>query len=260
MVHLSYHNTLNNTAHRISYDETTGAKITHLVNVNGNWNTYGFLSFNTPFKNRKFTFNTYTNFNFQNLIGFSSLNKNDSQKSRTRNLNLLERIGCNYRNNILDIGMTASVRYGRSHNNTVRESNQETMDYETSAYTNMNLPWGIDLSTDINYNIKQGYGKGFNRNIVLWNAQLSKNFLKNKQATLRIKIYDILHQQSNLTHTITANHIQDTEYNTLNSYLMVHFVYRLNTLNSKSMKGNRHKPGYNPHKRGYSVQSPMPHA
>ena len=241
MANISFSNTLNSTAHRISYDAITGAKETRLVNVNGNWNLYSTLSFNTPFKNRKFTFNTYTNLNYQNLTGFASAEKNLSQKSKTRNLNLLERIGINYRNNLVEIGMTGSIRYGMSHNNIIQDNNKNSFDYETNAYTNLSLPWSINFSTDISYNIKQGYGKGFDRNTVLWNAQLSKDFLKNKQATLRIKIYDILKQQSNLTRTITANHTQDIEYNTLNGYFIVHFVYRLNTLGGKTTKNKRNK-------------------
>ena len=58
------------------------------------------------------------------------------------------------------------------------------------------------------------------------------------------QIYDILKQQNNLTRTVTANYTQDSEYNTLNSYFMFHFVYRLNTLGGKQMKGKR-APGGN---------------
>ena len=92
MANLSFNNTLNSTANKVTYDEETGGKITNLVNVNGNWNTQAFFSFNTPFKNRKFTINTYTNAFYQNLVGFSSINKENAEKSTTRNLNLLERL------------------------------------------------------------------------------------------------------------------------------------------------------------------------
>ena len=244
MANLSFNNTLNSTANKVTYDEETGGKITNLVNVNGNWNTQAFFSFNTPFKNRKFTINTYTNAFYQNLVGFSSINKENAEKSTTRNLNLLERLTGNFRSDVFECGLSGSVKYGFSHNTIQKDRNQETFDYEISANTNVNLPWDIYLSSDINYSIKSGYGEGFDKNVVLWNAQISKNFLKNKQATLRFKIYDILKQQNNLTRTVTANYTQDSEYNTLNSYFMFHFVYRLNTLGGKQMKGKR-APGGN---------------
>ena len=76
------------------------------------------------------------------------------------------------------------------------------------------------------------------------NAQISKNFLKNNSGTIRFKIYDILKQQSSLSRSISETMMSDTEYNTLGSYFMVHFVYRFNTLGGKSP--NRRGPGGGP--------------
>ncbi|KAA6300272.1 MAG: hypothetical protein EZS26_003583, partial [Candidatus Ordinivivax streblomastigis] len=114
-------------------------------------------------------------------------------------------------------------------------SNRETFDYLSGGSTNINLPWQIYLSTDVNYRIKEGYSDNeFNNNELMWNAQLSKSFLKNNAATVRVKIYDILRQQSNLSRNISETMMSDTEYNTLGSYFMVYFVYRLNTLGGKA--------------------------
>ncbi len=247
MANASFNNTLNSVTNKVAYNEETGGKVTHLVNVNGNWNTRMFFSFNTPFKNRKFTINTYTHAYYQNMVGYSSVNKGDAEKSTTRNLNLFERLRGNYRNDVFELSLSGSVRYGFSHNTIQKDKNQETFDYNIAANTNVNLPWDLYFSSDINYNIKSGYGEGFDKNVVLWNAQISKNFLKNKQATLRFKIYDILKQQNNLSRTVTANYTQDTEYNTLNSYFIFHFVYRLNTFGGKAMKGKRGPGGHRPH-------------
>lgn len=84
---------------------------------------------------------------------------------------------------------------------------------------------------------------GFNDNELIWNAQISKNFLKNNAATLRFKIYDILKQQTNLSRSISETQMSDTEYNTLGSYFMVHFVYRFNTLGESSRTS---RSGYGP--------------
>ena len=180
-------------------------------------------------KNKKFTFNTYTNAYYQNMVGFNSVDKADAERSTTRSLNLFERLRANYRDDRFDIGLAGSIRYNFSRNSAQEKNNRETFDYGVEANANITLPWDIYLSTDINCSIKSGYGEGFDKNIILWNAQVSKNFLKKKQATLRFKIYDILQQRSSISRTITANYIQDSESNTLGSYFMVHFVYRLNT-------------------------------
>jgi len=60
----------------------------------------------------------------------------------------------------------------------------------------------------------------------MWNASASKSFLKGNQGTLRFKIYDILQQRSNISRSVTAYGYTDSETNTLNSYFMVHFIYR----------------------------------
>lgn len=229
MANFSFNNTINSTTNKVAYNPETGGKVTNIVNVNGNWNTRLFYSFNTPFKNKKFTFNTYTNAYYQNMVGFNSVDKAEAERSTTRSLNLFERLRANYRDDRFGIGLAGSIRYNFSRNSTQEKNNRETFDYGVEANANVTLPWDIYLSTDINCSIKSGYGEGFDKNIVLWNAQVSRNFLKKKQATLRFKIYDILQQRSSISRTITANYIQDSESSTLGSYFMVHFVYRLNT-------------------------------
>ena len=51
-------------------------------------------------------------------------------------------------------------------------------------------------------------------------------------------------QQSNLSRSISETQMSDTEYNTLGSYFMVHFVYRFNTLGGKA--AGRRGPGIGP--------------
>ena len=55
-----------------------------------------------------------------------------------------------------------------------------------------------------------------------------KQLFKQKNGTIRFKIYDILQQRSNISRNVTSNYIRDTTTNTLTSYFMVHFVYRFN--------------------------------
>lgn len=247
-LHFSFNNVLNSVTNKITYNETTGAKSTRSVNVNGNWGLNVFFSFNSPFRNKKFTANTYTNASYNKMVGFSSINRGDTRKSHTNRINIYERMKGNFRNDILEIGVWGGILYGRSANSIQKQNNQETFDYELGAETNITLPWNFYFSSDINYLIKVGYGEGFDKNVVLWNAQISKNFLSSKQLTLRFKIYDILRQQNSLTRTITANYTEDTEYNILKSYFMFHLVYRLNTLGGKqkrrsSMNRPAHRAG-----------------
>ena len=83
-----------------------------------------------------------------------------------------------------------------------------------------------------------------NTDELIWNAQISQDFLKGNAATVSIQFYDILRNQSNISRVITAAMRQDTEYNAIYSYCMVHFIYRLNLFGGKGAgKGG---PGFAP--------------
>lgn len=243
---LFYSNTQNSISDKMTYDKTTGGRVYEKVNINGNWNARGFFSFNTPLKNKKFTISSNTNVRLSDAVGYVSVSRmDDAVLSTTHNLLLGEKLIGNYRSDNFDISLNASVNYDLTRNNEQDQNNKEAFLYNFGGSTNITLPWQLALTTDLNYRIKDGYTQGYNINELIWNAQISKNFLKNNMATLRIKFYDILKEQSNLSRTIDATRMTDSEYNTLGSYFMVHFVYRLNTLGGKS-RGSGRGEGFGP--------------
>ena len=88
----------------------------------------------------------------------------------------------------------------------------------------------------------------------VWNAQLSQSFLKGKPLTIMLQFYDILRQQSTFSRAISATSRTDTEYNSINSYAMLHVVYRLNLFGGKQARqggpGGPGGPGGGPDFRG----------
>lgn len=248
---LFYNNTLNAVVNRMVYNSETGGRNYYKENVNGNWNIRGFFGFNTPLKNKKFTISSNSNVAYGDDVSYVSLKDQTSDQvlSTTHNLTLAQRLTGAYRSEVFDVSLNGSVNYGLIRNAKQASSNREVFDYYFGGNTNVNLPWSVSLSTDVNCRFKSGYSGDLNKNEVIWNAQISKNFLKNNVATLRFKIYDILKQQTNLTRSISESMISDTEYNTLGSYFMVHFVYRFNTLGGKQSaprmdRGGRRGGGY----------------
>lgn len=231
-----YNNTINSVANKMTYDTTTGGRVYHMTNVNGNWNASGFFSLNTPLKNKKFTVSSNSGANFSNAVSYTTVDANtDAVLSNTRNLVLNQRLSGSFRCDVFDFTLNGGIAYNLTKNDKQSNSNRETFDYTTGFNTDLNLPWSVSISTDLNCHFKTGYSSGLNRNEYIWNAQISKTLLNNK-ATLRFKIYDILRQQSNLTRSISETMMSDTQYNTLGSYFMFHFVYRINTLGGKSMR------------------------
>ena len=89
-----------------------------------------------------------------------------------------------------------------------------------------------------------------NTNELIWNAQLSQGFMRGRALTISLQFYDILKNQSNFSRTVSAMSRSDVEYNSINSYAMLHVIYRLNLFGGKQARrggpdepGNR-RPGY----------------
>lgn len=244
--HLYFRNVINSVSTKVIYDPETGGKTTRPENINGNWRAGGSFNFTTPFKNKKFTLSTNTRGRYNNIVGYLALNPEaDAEKNTTRNLGLGQNLNLNFRNDWFEMGIDGSLDYSKVKNTMQPQSNRETFDYSFGLNSNIQLPWDLSFSTDAAYAIKKGYSQGMDRNEYIWNIQLSKDFLKQKQATLSVQFFDILKQRSNLSRSISASMRQDTEYNEITNFFMVHFVYKLNTFGGG--KGGNQDKGRRPH-------------
>lgn len=255
MAHLGFSTTNNSISSKVTYDEKTGGRTTRPENINGDWNMNGAFMFNTPLDSAGiWNINTFTNMSYANNVGYVTLNNtSDSQKSTTKDLNLWERLSGSYRNSWLEVELDGQLSYRHSRNELQSTANLDTWQFAYGANVNFTLPWGMSLSTDLHENSRRGYSDpSLNTNELVWNAQLSQSFLRGKPLTVMLQFYDILHNQSNLSRTITAMKSSNTEYNSINSYVMLHVNYRLNLFGGKGMGpgDGRRDPGMGPGRGG----------
>ena len=249
---IGFSNTLNSVTNKMIYNTTTGGKETYKVNVDGNWNTNAYLTTTFPILYRKINVSNSLNGNYAERVSFASTASQDSSKAfisqecTTQSFTLNDKLSLSYRIENFDISGNAAIAYQTAYNEIQRNSNRETFNYSFGGNANVYLPWSVSISTDANYDLYSGYTDGFGEPKFIWNAQVAKNFLKNNAATIRFKIYDLLQQQTSLTRSVSNTEICDTEYNTLGSYFMVHFVYRINTLGKKASQEARNngEPNY----------------
>ena len=204
-------------------DRETGRRESTYENINGNWNANARFMTNQPLRNIKFSVFSMTFANYNNSNGFSNLEKNTSKR-----LNLGETLGLNYRSDQFDFSVRGNVSYNKVDNSLEGQQNQEYFNYGGNASTTIYLPFDFLVESDLNYSTNSGYADGFDQKEFLWNAAISKQLFKQKNGTIRFKIYDILKQKSDISRSVTANYIRDTTTNTLTSYFMFHFVYRFN--------------------------------
>lgn len=217
-------------------DVNTGRRETTYQNVKGNWNANGRMMFNVPLGNIKFSLFSMSFVSYNQSKGYakSITDENDSKVFTNDDLNinnrlsLMEMLGLNYRSDLFDISVRGNVNFNNVTNSLEGQQDQQYLNYGGSANTSIYLPWDMTLESDVNYSTNSGYTDGFEQNEWLWNASIQKALFKQKNGTLRFKIYDILQQRSNISRSVTSNYIRDTTTNTLTSYFMVHFIYRFN--------------------------------
>ena len=219
--------TLNSIINETTFN-SEGIQITKPINENGVWNIWSMFLANMPFKNKKFSFNNFTSFGCNRQIGYSNSLRNVSM-----NYNISERLEFAYSSSFGDIRIGGNGGYQRTKNSIQSSQNQNTFDYGAKFATTLYIPGDITFTTDVNYTGKSGYTDGYDKEVWLWNAQISWSFLKRKQASLIVRAYDILNQNKNISRTVTGNYIQDVETNSIGRYVMFSFAYRFNTFSKK---------------------------
>lgn len=264
--------TRNSISNRMVYDETTGVRYLRPENINGNWNGRGMFMFNSAMgKDKLFNINTFTSLSYDNAVGYVSnmqsgrttaansynlfalasttavnkdynyynsiFNQATSQKNTTRTIGVDENLNISYRKTWFDVSLLGKLNYQHARATVQDNANMDTWNFAYGASANFNFDFGLSLSTDIRMNSRRGYtDASMNSNELLWNAQIAQSFLKNKAATLSIQFYDILHKQSNVSRSLTATQRIDSWNNAINSYFMVHFIYKLNIFPGGSSK------------------------
>ena len=247
MVHLNYSNTRNSISNMVTYDEETGGRTTRPENINGNWNISGALMFNTALDSVGYwTVSTFTNVRYNNYVGYLPLDQySGSRKNTTKTTTIGEQLTASFRNSWLEVSLDGSVDYTHTRNLLQSQNNLDTWQFAYGGYFSLYLPWGMSLSTDLHQNSRRGYNdSSMNTNELIWNMQLSQSFLKGNALTVSLQLYDILNEQSNFSRTINAMQRSDTRYNSINSYAMLHAVYRVNIFGG----GRNGDPG--PERRG----------
>ncbi len=265
----SYNNTRNNIASASVYDPTTGARYSRPENINGNWGASAGGYFSTALGYKKlWNFSNNLNVNYNYRLGYTNnssmghdviegyrradgrmdmdaLFQNPgakvTQASRTTSIN--DNIRLNYRYTFYDdrwsVDFTANGGFNYSHTvaeNSLTGSIDSWMINYGGNFT-IRMPWQIAWMANFTEQSRRGYSdKAMNTNEALLNMTLQKSFLRGNAATISVEWNDILHQRSNVSRMLSEIQRSDSFSNNINSYFMVHFIYRLNLLGDKEAR------------------------
>ncbi len=246
MAHLRANYTHNSIISATKYDDKTGGRYTTYENVDGVLDASGMVMVTLPFRNKRWQLNNFTRLGYSRSAG-----RNNGELNYSNQYSAGESVSLAFRSDYFDNELR--LRYNIQHvTNTVQTGSNRTIHRYGATYNfTVNLPFGLSIGSDINYNGNQGYTDGYDTDEWVWNAQISYSFLSGRNATIMLKGVDMLNQRNNIQRTVTGNYMEDVEYNTLGSYYMISFVYRFNTFGKDrpEMRNDFHRFGPPPHHR-----------
>ncbi|MBQ9339183.1 MAG: outer membrane beta-barrel protein [Paludibacteraceae bacterium] len=231
------------------YDET-GKVYRQTVNAAGlPFDVSADFMLNTPVVKNLLHFNTRTALSFNQRLAYILREQKAAviealladntplmlgDESRTGNFRANEELGLRLTHDVLDFGVRGNITYSRTKNSLSAANINNTIDWGVTADFVFHLPYNWSISTDIGYNDKWGYNLQGSLSEILWNASVSKTW---SSATLALEMKDILNQRKNVVETIGDNYVQYQRFNTLPTYFMLSFTYKINKMGGLKAKG-----------------------
>jgi hypothetical protein len=199
-----------------------GAREYQYVNVNGNYNAWGYIGYGFRIQkwNLRMGVNGNTNTNHVNNIvnGVKNITDNNSYTGG---------IDFDYEGEKekFEISLNPRVTYN---------DNRSTISTLTASYwtttTELEMSWELpmkfEIGSDINWYIRQKTVVfDGNNNVFKWNAYVSKKFAKNDQLELRAYVNDILNQNIGFNRFAQNNYVTENNYNTIKRYGMLSLTW-----------------------------------
>ena len=220
-------------------DSQTGEDLvttTTFRNVDGGVNTYvgAFYSKRYKKESREFSYRAGLSGNYNRQVGFSNGLKFNADRY---GVNPSVRLGFNY-NELVEINPRYELNYVQTkydiNNNREEEYTNHTLALEATTYWPKNVVFGNDISF-ISYG---NVAPGFDDTSLLWNMSLGYKFL-NDDATIKLKVYDLLEENVSTSRTTGEDFVQDTQELILEQYFMLSFTYKLDKFGGKGAGGGR---------------------
>lgn len=202
-------------------------------NVNGNYNIFGGANINKSFtkERSKIRIGGGVNINHSKNKGFV-----DGEEFISKNYSISPRVNFNWDlGEILTVNPSYNLRYQFTEYENYRIENSTNVVHNFKLTTTNYWPKDFVFGNDFGYTYNSNIADGFKKDFFLWNTSLAYNFLKD-QLTFKVKVYDVLNQNTGDRRTVTDTYISDVQNDVLQRYVMFSLGFKLDKFGGKSDK------------------------
>ena len=230
--YLSYNVIQNGITQFNTIDPVTGKRTYYPINVDGNsnWNFGG--SWNKGGGMMKAEDNKL-NYGFDiNANGNRYINFINAQKAITRSysVNLSVDLGIE-RENKFSIEISPAIGYNSSKSSLSTSVNNNYFTYGGEVDIEIDLPWKMEFVTNVNADLRQRIDAfASNTNLVIWNASISKNFMKKDAGKISFIANDMLDDNKGFTRTINNTFVSDDRFQRISRYFLLKFEWSFNKM------------------------------
>ena len=213
---------------RTYYDKQTGVSTTQPININGNWDTYLNSGYSTPLDKQKRLMLTNTEYiTYYHSVDYSTTQAGvDPVRTAMKAVWVEDELNLDYRFKKVSVGLLGAMSYGHIVTDRADFTEVNTWKIRYGANTTIDLPWALQLSTDLTMFSRRGFETSeMNTDELVWNARLSKRLCKNR-LTLMVDAWDILGNLSDMNNGVNSQSRWETYTNVIPSYVLFRVSYR----------------------------------
>lgn len=199
----------------------SGSQIQRPVNINGYYSLRSFVNYSFPLSKIKTNFSVNASATYNRIPGLINQQTNYANTT-TGGLGLVLASNISER---LDFTISSNSSYSTINNTLQTSSNSNYFSQNSKFKITASPAKAIVLVSEYSNQLYSGLSSNYNKSISLWNAAIGYKFMKNKQAEIRLTVYDLLNQNKSIQRTNTESYTQDLQTNVLNRYYMITFTY-----------------------------------
>ncbi|MBO7168454.1 MAG: outer membrane beta-barrel protein, partial [Rikenellaceae bacterium] len=242
----------------VVYDPVSGQPLTTLsktatfsspINMNGDWNVNGMVSYGLPLSFMKCNLNMSANISYRQsptvtgvLKGVDAQGRQNVEWTTNVSKNLSPGASINLGSNIsenVDFTVGYRVNYNHVRNTFNLRNNNDYLNHSAWGNVKVILPLGFTIASNVSYTQNFSLnGSDFNVVYTMWNVSVGKKVFKNNRGEVNLFMNDILDQNRSFQRVWNSLYMQNVTNTSIGRYVGVSLTYNLRNYGSKEERNN----------------------